>query len=280
MRTLRIFTVAIAVTSGGVFHRDAAAQGPQTPGSRPLATVAIPLHPYFRELRTVKAVRGADTLTFLFDTGGGETLISPALAARIGCRPYGREVGHRMHGDPVEFQLCDSIGFSLGGWAVRHAPVAVFDVNALLPPALGKLDGVLSLQTFRGQVVTIDWTRAELFVHSEEDIRPALRGQGVPARFATGDNGASFTALVPVHGLRGPLWFLLDSGDIAGTLVGPHVFRDSLLVIGSDSTIALRVGDREHGRISISISNINLDGVLGTAYLLRHPVSLDLRTEH
>lgn len=252
---------------------DRAAEGS---GASPAVQRIIALHPYLRELRTVRAMRGSDTLTFLFDTGGGATTISPALAASIGCHPYGRQVGHRMSGEPVEFQACDSIGFVLDGWAVRHAPVAVFDVNALLPPTLPKLDGVLSLETFRGQVITIDWPRSRIVVHSADEVGTALARNGLSVRFATGDNGGTISALVPVEGRRGTLWFLLDTGDILGTLVAPHVLRDSLLILRADSTVDVTVGARATERIPVAVDSINLDGVLGTAYLLRGPVSLDL----
>lgn len=259
---------------------DRAFDGPNASSASP-ASKAMPrviaLHPYFRALRTVRAVRGADTLTLLLDTGGGATLIGPALAASVRCKPYGRQVGHRMSGEPVEFRTCDSISFALDGWAVRQAPVAVFDVSALLPPPLPKLDGVLSLDAFRGEVITIDWPRSRIVVHSAAEVGQALAGNGLPVRLATGDNGATMNALVPVQGRRGPLWFLLDSGNILGTLVAPHVIGDSLLALRADSSVDLIVGTRAAQRLPVTIKSINLDGVLGTAYLLRGPVTLDLR---
>jgi hypothetical protein len=271
--TTLILTALAAGCQGGASDRDAGASD-----ASPTMQRVISLHPYFRDLRSVRAVRGSDTLTFLLDTGGGATVISPALAASIGCRPYGRQVGHRMSGEPVAFQACDSISFVLDGWSVRHAPVAVFDVNGLLPPSLPKLDGILSLETFRDQVITIDWPRSRIVVHSTDERGPALARQGLPARFATGDNGGTISALVPVEGRRGPLWFLLDSGDILGTLVDSHVVQESLLTLRADSTADLAVGDRAAERIRVTVVSINLDGVLGTAYLLKGPVSLDLRS--
>ena len=271
-RTLILAGLA-AGCRAGVSDRDAGA-----PDASPPVQRVISLHPYFRDLRSVRAVRGDDTLTFLFDTGGGATAITPALAASIGCRPYGRQVGHRMDGEPVAFQACDSISFVLDGWAVRHAPVAVFDVNAVLPPSLPKLDGILSLESFRDQVITIDWPRSRIVVHSKDEQGTALAGQGLRVRFATGDDGGTLSALVPVAGRRGPLWFLLDSGDILGTLVDPHVLRDSLLTLRADSTVDLAIGGRAAERTRVTAVSINLDGVLGTAYLLGGPVSLDLRS--
>lgn len=43
------------------------------PGNQPSVDASIALHPYSRDLRTVHAQLGRDTLNLLFDTGGGAT---------------------------------------------------------------------------------------------------------------------------------------------------------------------------------------------------------------
>lgn len=273
---IRISAVLVLVTLVGIPRWELAGQA-SSPDRRPANAVAIPLRPYFRGLRTVQVGSGPDTLELLFDTGGGHTLITPEVATRLGCRPFGRQIGHRMDGEPVEFQACDSASFMIGAWEVHHAPIAVFDVNALLPPPLPRLDGVLSLDTFRGQVITIDWPGSQLIIHAPEEGDVALSAHGVPVRFATGDHGGSLTALVPVKGRRGMLWLLLDSGNIAGTLLSPHVLRDSLLLLRPDSTVVIDIGPRKNQVLTVAITPINLDGVLGTAWLREGPVTLDLR---
>jgi hypothetical protein len=49
-------------------------------------------------------VIGRDSVSLLLDTGGGETLIAPRVAAEIGCVPRGRSVGFRLRGERVEFR--------------------------------------------------------------------------------------------------------------------------------------------------------------------------------
>jgi hypothetical protein len=247
------------------------------PPVQPAADITIPLEPYFRELRTVWATRDRDTLIFLLDTGGGATLLTPEVAQRIGCRPYGRDVGHRMTGEPVEFQRCDSVSLGFSGWFRSFAPVAVFDVNRLLPPELPRVDGVLALDGFRGQVVTFDWPARQVIVHARRTSAAALAADGVPVRVATGESGRMLTALVEVAGRRGTLWFLLDSGNLRGTLVDAHLRRDSLLLPGPDSLVELRMGSRVPIRVPAQAGSFILDGVLGTDYLQRGPVALDLR---
>jgi hypothetical protein len=248
------------------------------PTGQPAADITIPLESCFRELRTVRAILDRDTLTLLLDTGGGATLLTPVTASRIGCRPYGRDVGHRMSGEPVEFQRCDSVSVALSGWIRRVAPVAVFDLNRLLPPQLPRVDGVLALDAFRGQVVTIDWPARRLIVHARGTSDRALAAEGLPIRAATGESGRMLAAFARVAGSRGDLWFLLDSGNLRGTLVDAHLRRDSLLLPGPDSLVELRIGARAPIRVPAQPGSFILDGVLGTDYLQRGAVALDLRS--
>ncbi len=263
-----LFTVLLIAACGGPTHDDSA---------QPPADVIVRLDPWFRDLRTVRAVTEVDTLTLLVDTGGGATLITPAAARRRGCRPYGRDVGHRMSGEPVEFARCDSLRFSLAGWDRRLEPVAVFDVNALLPPELPRLDGVLALDAFVGQVVTLDWPGGRLVVHAPHTSAAALDAGGIPYRAATGPTGRMLTVFAEVAGRRGPLWFLLDSGNLRGTLLDAHIERDSLLASAGES-VELHIGQRDPIRVSALTDTLIVDGVLGTDYLQRGSVVLDLRT--
>lgn len=247
-------------------------------GPNETADVTIELHPYFRDLRVVHARVGGDTLRLLLDTGGGATLITPQVARNLGCSPHGSDVGHRMTGEPVVFARCDSLRITVGAWSARLAPVAVFDVAALLPRELPQLDGVLSLDTFRGQVLTVDWPAGALLVRGSVTTSSALANTGVSLRLATGESGRFLTVFVPVGGTREPLWFLLDSGNLRGTLVGREVLRDSLLPLRGPQDAVLTVGGRPPARFTFAPADLMLDGVLGTDYFQRGPVTLDLRS--
>jgi hypothetical protein len=269
--------VLLMTVSAGSACASAATQSMPRVTAAPRETVTLTLEPYFRDLRLVRVLDGATPLTLLVDTGGGATLITPEVAARRGCRPYGRDVGHRMTGEPVEFARCDELTVSAGRWRRRLQPVAVFDVNALLPPELPRLDGVLALDAFRGQVVTFDWPGGRIIVQGAADAAPARHADGLPVRFATGDTGRMLSAFVPVVARQGRLWFLLDSGDLRGTLVARHVVRDGLLTLLPDGSLDLAIGQRPAANLPATVTDLVIDGALGASYLMQGPITLDLR---
>ena len=169
---LRSLCVLTSLLLGGC-----AAQGPAWPRlpesasstREPTASVPIELAAYFRGLKTTRLVVRGQPRTFLVDTAGGRTAISPQLAASIGCQPQGHDIGYRMTGEAVAFRNCASFTAWAGNWQIRLDPVAVFDVNGLLPDELPRLDGVLALDAFRGQVISLDWAHARLDVLARRD---------------------------------------------------------------------------------------------------------------
>jgi hypothetical protein len=272
LRAVGVLLLAISAAACGV------GPGPASPPAEARSSQAtLTLQPYFRELKTVRVRAGQASLTMLFDTGGGATLVTPGVADRLGCRPFGRDVGRRMSGEQVEFRQCESLDLSSGDWRRPAAPVGVLDVNALLPSELPRLDGVLALDAFEGEVITLDWAAGLVTLHARETADAALRQYGLPVRIATGDNGRFFSAFVPVAATRGRLWFLLDSGNIAGTLVAQHVVRERLLTIESGGDLSLSVGPRPAFAVRATTADLVIDGALGTAFLMRGPVALDLR---
>jgi hypothetical protein len=239
--------------------------------------VRLALEPYFRDLKIAHVKAGTRLLTMLVDTGGGATAISPEIAAAAGCTPHGRDVGHRMTGEAVSFQRCESISLTAGRWSHDFSPIGVFDIGALLPKELPHLDGVLALDAFRGQVVTIDWNNNGITVVERGAERAAMAAHGLPSRLGTGETGRYLTAYVPVRGVRGLLWFLLDSGNLRGTLVAESVIKDGLLPLAADGLAVLTIGSRKPTQSPFSADTLVIDGVLGTDYLNRGPVTIDLR---
>src|SRR3990170_7851304 len=273
----RLLLAAVAGTLVMACHR-AADSGSERGVALATPDAPIALHPYFRDLRVVHIQVGADTLTLLLDTGGGATLIIPSVARQQGCTPHGADVGHRMTGEPVTFARCDSLRITVGDWSSLLTPVAVFDVNALLPKELPPVDRVLALDAFREHILTVDWPAASLILRGSGTADSAIEANGIPIRLATGEQGRFFSALVRVGGTKEPLWFLLDSGNLRGTLVAQTALRDSLLPLHTPQKALLAIGGRAPIRLPFTAADLILDGALGTDYLQRSPITLNLRT--
>jgi hypothetical protein len=152
--------------------------------------VALDLDTYVGRLRQLSVTTGEVSLPFLFDTGGGISIVTPSVAARIGCEPYGRGVGFRMSGEKIEYQYCDSVTLTIDGERFRHPRIAVFDVMGLLPEGLPELGGVVSLATFGDRALTVDLAGGLLIVETEATLEErASRGTPLIARFANGSDG-------------------------------------------------------------------------------------------
>lgn len=251
--------------------------------SLPENPVEVPLAPYFRELRTVRVVSGADTLSLLLDTGGGHTLVTPAAAQRLGCEPFGRSVGHRMSGERVEFQWCSGVHLQLEEVSLSSGLLAVFDLAAVLPPELPELDGVLALKSFTDRVVTFDLAGDRLILESRRsaDTRRSAH-RPLKARLATGEDGSSLTVFLAAAAVPEPIWLLVDSGNLIGTILSPYGARQ---LQGPER-------DRDHpSRIEVDLQLIGLpstptsafirdiiyDGVLGADFFFGNLFTLDLR---
>lgn len=187
--------------------------------------VSVRLRPYVGRLLSVPIVMERRTLTFLLDTGGGQTLITPAVAATLGCNPHGRAVGFRMNGDRVDFKYCDSATLEIGGRAIVRSPIAVWDVMSVLPKDLPPLDGVLALDALADRAFSLDLANATLTLESPASLERRLPGtRKLTARVATGPSGAERTLLLR-GALDEPGWFLFDSGNLDLVQAAPHMLR-------------------------------------------------------
>ena len=230
-------------------------------------SVVVTLEPYAGRLVTVSAMLRREKLTLLLDTGGGQTLITPRAAARIGCTPGGRSIGFRMTGERVVFEQCDISVLEIGGHSFARTEVAVWDVTAVLPKDLPPLDGVLALDTLAGQPFTLRLAARTLTLESARSLkRQVSRMTRVQARTATGIAGADLTVYI-----RGALdkagWFLFDSGNLDLICVGPHMVQRSVTVPSVLASAALSVDGLPTTNVPVSVREIIYDGVLAEDFL-------------
>jgi len=144
-RRLLTISLFVSILGGSVFAK---------PGPGPVAIFHLEPHPGGTYMMTLRAkVRGHQG-TFVFDTGGGVTYLSPAFAQTIGCRPWGQLSGFVLTGQRLDMKRCDNLMF----YVDQHpfpAPIAgVFDLMKFIPPNVPRIEGSIGLDVFAGRAIT------------------------------------------------------------------------------------------------------------------------------
>lgn len=134
---------------------------------------------YLAHLLTVPVMVGDVEARFIVDTGIGPNLISPALAARVGCLPDGSAfTGRRMSGQELTLPLASVESLTLGTSRAENVPVGIFDMQAMA--GLDGIGGFLSLSYFRAVPATVDYAAGRMVLEDEASLaRRAADGTAV-----------------------------------------------------------------------------------------------------
>jgi len=108
---------------------------------------------------------------FFFDTGGGLTVITPALASSLHRTPWGRLTGYRMRGDRVDIPKCDPFALGLGSLQVVPPTVGVLDLGSFIPKDWEVLPGLLTLQSLDQRAITLNLAERRLTIETEETLK-------------------------------------------------------------------------------------------------------------
>lgn len=236
--------------------------------------IRLPLEPYRNRLAARIEVAGKPRL-FQFDTAGGITLISPALAKEIGCTPWGNLTGFHMTGTKLSFPRCDAVRMAWKGTPLALPVVGVEDVGSPESPT----DGLLSLDAFAGRTISIDFAAGDFVIETPQSAAERIRGATeLPARIARELGGRALSMFVDVPTAHGPLPMELDSGN-GGTIL---VSRNNLALLGLDAKtdapqtgkFAIAPGIEAQGLIFGP--DLVIDGNLGMPFLRDWVVTLDL----
>jgi len=179
-----------------------------------------------------------------------------------------------MSGERVEWPLCHDVSLEFAGQTVVDSRTGIWDVMAILPEGLPRLDGIVSLETFRGHLLILSLAESRLELHTEGTFSQRVRTMTpVPMRVATGNDGSHLTVFLEgrLAGTGQGAWLLLDSGNLAETLLAPHVRNDDA---ASDVTIVF--SDSLAVTAPAHIADILYDGALSEAFLRQIVVALDL----
>lgn len=255
----------------------AAARPDASTASAPERPQVVALEPYVAGLRTIKLNVDGHDETMIFDTAGGFTLLTPEVAARAGCRPFGRLTGFRSDGTAVHLQRCAARTLELGGWRSERE-VGVFDLMALLggAPPVG---GLVGLDLFEGRAITIDFGGGELILETPESLRARVRGAAkLRVRVARQAGGAALDLFVAVDAPRGPLWLEWDAGNTQPVLLSPHALAQLGVELSPEVARPLTLPVAGLGPVTLdAIERATVyDGLLNTKFFLDYVFTLDL----
>jgi hypothetical protein len=130
------------------------------------APVSIPFTTTSDGLVLIPATLGGSVPAHLiFDTGAGIDVIAPSHLRRLHARPAGQFAAFRMWGDRVDVPLYTIDELSVGGSARKNVVVGGWDLLDTL-----HLDGIVSLNDFRHQPVTFDFTKNVVVLESSRSL--------------------------------------------------------------------------------------------------------------
>lgn len=244
--------------------------------AEPQAVLA--LQPYLG-VRALRATVNGHEGLFLFDTGGGVSVVSPQFAAAVGCKPWGRVTGFRMTGQRLDFPRCDDLDFHAGGQTLHVPTAGVFDLAPLLPPDAPPLAGVLALDAFAGRAVSIDLSAGTLTVESPASLAARIeRASKVPLRLVRDAGGVALAGEIGVSTASGTAWMELDTGSDGALILGKHVAAlfglDPAAAKPQAATLRIPGGVQLQG--PALVMDLIMDGNIGVKVLKDWVITLDL----
>lgn len=241
----------------------------------------VPLGDYFG-IRTVEVSVAGETGQFLLDTGGGISVISPALAEKAGCTPFAQITGFRLSGERLTMPRCDDLAITLSGEALTVPSAGVFDLGSLLPPEGPRIEGLIALDVLADRPFTLELGAGRLTFETPDSLAARIAtGVELPIRFHRQAGGISLTVMACVPTAQGDLWMQLDSGSDGALQVG----KTSAEPLGLDPDIERQplrlkltgVDGREVGAdVEARVRDMIIDGNIGIPVMKDWIMTFDL----
>ena len=171
---------------------------------------------------TINVEIGGKIYPFLFDTGGGITTISPAIAKEIGCAPFGQITGWNAGGTRLDFKRCDNVDLKMGNYQTR-VNTGLFEIMQFFSPDTKEIGGIVALQTFAGKILTIDLAGNRLWLETEKSFAERIRDmKELESRIGSQGGGAVIDIFVAANTPKGKIWMEFDTGNFSTLQFAPH----------------------------------------------------------
>ena len=214
---------------------------------------------------------------FLFDTGGGITLLTSDFLKGIDCRFWGRNTGFNMFGKRSDGPHCDNVQIKAG------------DVN-LTPVSVGKIDfgdqfagdktpdGLLSLDAFDGKTITLDQTARTITIETPKSIAKRIKGmKELPFRVSRECSARCLSVFLGVPTKEGMTWLTLDSGAGGVSLIAKEYAElFGLDPNAKDQRLKYEVAPGVTIDSPVLVTDMIMDGNLGQPFMSQYVITFDL----
>lgn len=241
------------------------------------APQVIKLQRFRKALWTVHVTVKGKEGDFLFDTGGGVTLLTDKFLEGIDCKFWGRTTGYNMFGEKASGPHCDDVELRSGGVSLTKVSVGKFDFGDRFAGDRTP-DGILSLDAFDGKAITIDQTAATITIETPKSLAKRTKSmREMPLRVSRECSARCLSVFAGVPTSAGMTWLTLDSGASGVSLIS----KDHAALFGLDPNAKdQRLKHLAAPGIPIDspvlVTDLIMDGNLGQPFLSQYVITLDL----
>lgn len=244
------------------------------------APVVVPMKPYIGALKTVEVRINHRSFSFLFDTAGGLTVVTPQTAKAIDCTPYGKLVVHRMTGETVSFQKCGEKKLTINGVDLT-SDITVLDLMSLLPEGVPEIAGIISLHTLETIPFTLSLRKNQIVIETPATLEERMKNsRPMRLRVARSGGGGAIDAFVAVKGQKSMLWFELDSANLDDVLIAPETASELGVHPVESKTETIPVSLELYGlppiEADVRVRDLIYDGALNERFMEQFEFTFDL----
>ena len=214
---------------------------------------------------------------FLFDTGGGVTLLTEEFSKGIECKFWGRNTGYNMFGKRSEGPHCDNVEIKAGDVALTPVNIGKIDFGDQFAGDKTP-DGLLSLDAFDGKAITLDQTAGTLTIETPASLASRTKTmKELPFRIARECSARCLSVFVGVPTTEGMTWLILDSGAGGVSLIS----KDHAKIFGLDPAakeqrLKFEVAPGVPIDSPVVVTDMIMDGNLGQPFMSQYILTFDL----
>lgn len=262
-----VLAVLAVVSTSGVCAANKPADKPQV----------IKLQRFRKALWKVHVTLKGKEGDFLFDTGGGVTLVTNAFARGIDCKFWGRTTGYNMFGKRNDGPHCDNVGIVAGDVALTPVNIGTIDFGDQFAGDKSP-DGLLSLDAFDGKAFTLDQSAGILTIETRKSLAKRTKTmREMPFRMSRECSARCLSGFLGVPVSEGMTWLILDSGAGGVSLIS----ADQAKLFGLDP-------NRKEQQLKfdaapgvpidspVLVTDMIMDGNLGQPFMSRYVITFDL----